>query len=294
MSKTITAIAAIVIAGLFTQYVTAESIPDWIKNNAGWWAEGAISQEDFISGLQYLIQKGILQIPQTQVTSEKSDQVPVWVKNNAAWWADGTITEREFVNSIQYLMKIGLITVKTSTPASDAPLAKTNTDDNSFQAELDACQKITKAYDRIKCEDMVQHKILVKEYKDNSKVYVAGPITFYFSGAELEIMSSGQPNLSIRLLAENTGASDNVVLMCTGPAVCNYDVWDGQKAFKYSATDFTSGQTVVKPGEAKEINMLFGPNIGYGGTEFVYDSAKDYYFRISEPWGSTSIPLELK
>jgi hypothetical protein len=294
MKKPITSIAAIVMVGLVAQYANAETIPDWIKNNAGWWAEDSISQEDFVSGLQYLIQKGILQIPQTQVTGEKSDQVPAWVKNNAAWWADGTITDSEFVNSVQYLMKIGLITLQTSTPVSEVPLAKTSMNDNSFQTELDACQKITKAYDRIKCEDIVQHKIIVKEYKDKSKVYVAGPITFYFPGAELEIMSSGQPNLSIRLLAENTGASNNIVLMCTGPAICNYDVWDGQKAFKYSATDFTSGQTVVKPGESREINMLFGPNIGYGGTEFVYDPANDYYFRISEPWGSTSIPLDLE
>jgi hypothetical protein len=191
-------------------------------------------------------------------------------------------------------MKIGLITVQISTSNSNAPQTKTSTDDNSFQAEFDACQKITKAYDRIKCEDIVKQKILVKEYKDKSKVYVAGPITFYFPGAELEIMPSGQANLSIRLLAENTGSSNEVTLMCTGPAICNYDVWDGQKAFKYSATDFTSGQTVVQPGGTQEINMLFGPNIGYGGTEFVYEPAKDYYFRISEPWGSASIPLELK
>lgn len=294
MNKPITAIVAILMIVLFTQYATAESIPDWVKNNAGWWAEGSISQKDFVSGLQYLIQKGILQIPQTKVTGEKSDQVPAWVKNNAAWWADGTITEVEFVNSIQYLMKIGLITVQISTSNSNVPQTKTSTDDNSFQAEFDACQKITKAYDRIKCEDIVKQKILVKEYKDKSKVYVAGPITFYFPGAELEIMPSGQANLSIRLLAENTGSSNEVTLMCTGPAICNYDVWDGQKAFKYSATDFTSGQTVVQPGGTQEINMLFGPNIGYGGTEFVYEPAKDYYFRISEPWGSASIPLELK
>ena len=82
--------------------------------------------------------------------------------------------------------------------------------------------------------------------------------------------------------------------MCSGPSVCNYDVSDGQKAFKYSSTNFVSGQIALKPGDVREIDMLFGPNIGYGGTTFEYDSAKDYYFRISEPWGSTDIPLELK
>ena len=37
-------------------------VPDWVKNNAGWWAEGAIDDDSFIQGAQFLIQKGILQI----------------------------------------------------------------------------------------------------------------------------------------------------------------------------------------------------------------------------------------
>jgi hypothetical protein len=81
--------------------------------------------------------------------------------------------------------------------------------------------------------------------------------------------------------------------MCTGPSICNYDVWNGQKAYKYSGMDFTNGQIVLKPGESAIFNMLFGPNIGYGGTKFEYDPSKDYYFRISEPYGSASIPLNL-
>ena len=31
------------------------SIPDWIKNNAGWWADGQIDDNSFVSGLQWLI-----------------------------------------------------------------------------------------------------------------------------------------------------------------------------------------------------------------------------------------------
>ena len=43
--------------------VDASSIPDWIKYNAKWWAEGSISETDYISSLQYLINQGILSIP---------------------------------------------------------------------------------------------------------------------------------------------------------------------------------------------------------------------------------------
>jgi len=39
---------------------------------------------------------------------------------------------------------------------------------------------------------------------------------------------------------------------------------------------------------------LFGPNIGYGGTEFEYDSSKTYEFRINEPFGSFNVHLDLE
>ena len=38
------------------------AIPDWIRNNAKWWAEGSISDQDYIQGLQYLISQGILKV----------------------------------------------------------------------------------------------------------------------------------------------------------------------------------------------------------------------------------------
>ena len=293
MKTSIAAIATILLAAVFSQYASAESIPDWIKNNAMWWSEGAISQTEFASGLQHLIQIDVLKVPPTTVSSEKSDEIPDWVKNTAAWWAAGSISDNDFVNAVQHLMKIGVISVA---PSVEEPKTTTKqvSFDNNLQAELDACQEIKKAYERIKCEDVVEHKIKVAEYKTNSQVFEAGPITFYFSGSELTIMDSGQANLEVRVLAENTGSNDNVVLFCSGPSVCNYDVWNGDKAYKYSSTDFTNGQTIVKPGEAQEVTMLFGPNIGYGGTTFEYDSSKDYFFRVSEGWGNVSIPLNLK
>ena len=38
------------------------TIPDWIKNNAGWWADGVIPDDAFVSGLQWLISNGIMKI----------------------------------------------------------------------------------------------------------------------------------------------------------------------------------------------------------------------------------------
>jgi len=41
---------------------TVSGIPDWIRNNAKWWADGLITDEDYIKGLQYLISQGILKV----------------------------------------------------------------------------------------------------------------------------------------------------------------------------------------------------------------------------------------
>jgi hypothetical protein len=41
---------------------TSEEIPTWIKNNAGWWADGVIDDETFVQGLEFLIQKGIIHV----------------------------------------------------------------------------------------------------------------------------------------------------------------------------------------------------------------------------------------
>jgi hypothetical protein len=37
-------------------------IPSWIKNNAGWWSQDLIADTEFVSGIQYLISNGIIQV----------------------------------------------------------------------------------------------------------------------------------------------------------------------------------------------------------------------------------------
>ena len=41
---------------------SSNEIPTWIKNNAGWWADGAIDDTSFVGGIQYLIENGIMSI----------------------------------------------------------------------------------------------------------------------------------------------------------------------------------------------------------------------------------------
>ncbi len=41
---------------------TKMTIPEWIKNNAGWWANGYIDDNSFVQGIQFLIKEGIMKI----------------------------------------------------------------------------------------------------------------------------------------------------------------------------------------------------------------------------------------
>ncbi len=86
-------------------------IPDWVKDNAGRWAEGTIGDSDFTKGLKYLIEQEIIKIPQTEQGVGTDKNVPKWIKANAGWWADGKIGNSEFVKGIQYLMQNGIIVV---------------------------------------------------------------------------------------------------------------------------------------------------------------------------------------
>jgi len=86
-------------------------IPNWIKNNAGWWADGLIEDADFVLGIQYLINEEIMTIPQTQSEQSSQQPIPNWIKNNAGWWADGLIEDAEFVSGLQYLITNGIIHV---------------------------------------------------------------------------------------------------------------------------------------------------------------------------------------
>jgi hypothetical protein len=89
-------------------------IPGWIKNNAGWWADGSIDDSSFVQGIQFLIKEDVLKIPPTtQDSSSGSNEIPSWIKNNAGWWADGSIDDDSFVQGIQFLIKEGIMRIQS-------------------------------------------------------------------------------------------------------------------------------------------------------------------------------------
>jgi hypothetical protein len=70
----ITTIAAILIVSSSISSVYAE-VPSWVKNNAGWWAEGTIDDDSFVQGIQFLIKEGIMSITQVQESEQSVSSV---------------------------------------------------------------------------------------------------------------------------------------------------------------------------------------------------------------------------
>ncbi|MDE1829044.1 MAG: hypothetical protein KGI25_01850 [Thaumarchaeota archaeon] len=88
-------------------------IPSWVKTTAGWWSKGQVGDQDFIKGIQYMIQKGIMQIP-SQASSGATNgtqSIPSWVKTTAGWWSSGQVGDQDFVKGIEWLISNGIITI---------------------------------------------------------------------------------------------------------------------------------------------------------------------------------------
>jgi len=90
---------------------TEVGIPSWIRDNAGWWADGQIDDDTFVDGIEYLINEEIMIIPQTESGESSEQDVPSWIRDNAGWWADGQIDDDTFVDGIEYLITNGIMQI---------------------------------------------------------------------------------------------------------------------------------------------------------------------------------------
>jgi len=104
-------------------------VPSWIKNVAGWWANGEISENQFLDAIGYLINNNIISIPfmpcsekpESQTTSSDK-KVPDWIKNNAKWWAEDLIEDTDFINGIEYLIKKQIMSIDNKKVVGAVPL----------------------------------------------------------------------------------------------------------------------------------------------------------------------------
>ena len=95
--------------------IEERSIPYWIKNNAKWWADNKISDSDFITGIEYLVENNIIKIDSQNIKENSLNVIPTWIKNNAKWWADNQISDNDFITGIEYLVENNIIKINIQT-----------------------------------------------------------------------------------------------------------------------------------------------------------------------------------
>src|SRR4030066_739418 len=103
--KTIAIFISLILVTSLAPTISAQeqtvAIPDWIRTTALWWSDGEIDDSNFLSGIQYLIDKKIMKIPATTKTIKPSlPFVPNWIKDTAGWWATGKVGDIDFVNGM--------------------------------------------------------------------------------------------------------------------------------------------------------------------------------------------------
>jgi len=96
----------------FLEDVTDDQvIPVWVKSNAKWWSDDKIDNDNFISGLEYLVNEGIIKVSLPEGTDNSISEVQPWIKSTAGWWADGMISEDEFITAIEWMITNNIIQV---------------------------------------------------------------------------------------------------------------------------------------------------------------------------------------
>ena len=268
----------------------AEEIPSWVKHNADWWSKGQISDGEFVKGVQYMVDNGILKVPTSDKNVVKSSSVPSWVKQNAGWWSSGALGDSEFLSGIQYLVGAGIIQVNQPVPIQKV---SENSEQQNETMNTSKCDSLTTAADKETCIDDIQKTAKMQDQIKIATPYVVGPVTFYLVGTDGIATGDGGIIITAHTIIENTGSqSSNVDLFCTGPLACNYHLTDGQNQYPPQIFSLTSGHLEIIYHKPVAIDWAFYSNNNLA--KFSYEPSKQYSLKIDEPFGNGLIPLKIK
>ena len=152
----------------FLQALEERTIPYWIKNNAGWWSDDKISDNDFIAGIEYLIKNKIINLSSQNINENSSDVIPAWIKNNAGWWSAGKISDGDFLSGIKYLIENSIIKVNAQT---DSELVQKELERKvwNFEQYLKNIQSDIKNQNRYVENINPSEYVIIKYWKDYHK-----------------------------------------------------------------------------------------------------------------------------
>jgi len=109
------------------------NIPQWVKNNALWWGEGVITDADFISGINFLIDQKILRVSTSQDDSGwKAEADKLYKENQELKNEIADLKEKNLEQKIEIKLRKEFSGVKPTTDTKD----DTNTCTPGFQKSI--------------------------------------------------------------------------------------------------------------------------------------------------------------
>ncbi|MGH7884074.1 MAG: hypothetical protein ACRENO_00105 [Thermodesulfobacteriota bacterium] len=93
-------------------------IPSWFKNNAKWWKEGRISDNEILNAIENLLDQGVIKLDSKKIKSDSSSddlpyrddtRIPGYVKQIFVLWEESTVSDTEVSNALKFLIEAGII-----------------------------------------------------------------------------------------------------------------------------------------------------------------------------------------
>ena len=70
-------VSSILFVSLSTNLASAETIPEWVKNNALWYGQGMVSESEFLTAIKFLIENDIIVIESNKVESIQDARIVI-------------------------------------------------------------------------------------------------------------------------------------------------------------------------------------------------------------------------
>lgn len=144
----ITSVSGIFMSGSHADGQESYNFPSWAKNNARWWSQGQISDGECISAIQYLIQKGVIQVPSQYQATTGMPQTTAETKNNARLWATGNISNEEFGEELQHVIHNKVLSINQPATRNNSKFVtgSTTTNRSNVLSYSDLLSKASSTY----------------------------------------------------------------------------------------------------------------------------------------------------
>ena len=73
----LTMVFSILLVSFTVNDAVAESVPEWVKNNALWYGQGIISETEFLNMIEFLIESGVIATDTTVVSEISEAQIVI-------------------------------------------------------------------------------------------------------------------------------------------------------------------------------------------------------------------------